>query len=186
MSTRVLCLALALAACGPRDLVLVDLPPAPDGGRPDVGPPCADDTDCVLPMSFCDKPGCGSTLGNCAHKPMACGTTLEPVCGCNGVNYWNDCYRKERGITSAVAGECAAPITCSAAAGCSAFAASCALLLASTSSCSAIPSGVCWVLPSTCPAGDTSWESCSGPAVCEGFCSAIRSEAMRRQVDSCP
>ena len=189
MSARLLSIFLALAACGPREIIVVELPPGSDGGRPEQGPGCADDTDCAqLPTSFCEKPSCGARLGHCNRKPpvASCSAVLEPVCGCNGVNYWNDCHRVARGIESRVPGACAAPVTCTASAACAGFGASCALLLESASSCAAVPSGVCWVLPLTCPPGDSAWESCSGAPICEGFCAAIRSGATRRQVNSCP
>ena len=89
---RFLWLALALVACGPRDIEFIDLPPADDGGRPEFGPTCINNSDCRMPMSVCEKASCGAASGRCKRKPF-CDTHFAPVCGCDNVNYWNDCLR---------------------------------------------------------------------------------------------
>ena len=35
-----------------------------------------------------------------------CSAIYAPVCGCDGVNYGNDCYAKNAGITEWTEGEC--------------------------------------------------------------------------------
>lgn len=184
-----LCVLLALVACGPRDIIVVNLPPSEDGGF--VGPAlgCSSSSECA-PNEFCEKSSCAQIGGHCRPKPPFCMPILSPVCGCNGVNYWNDCHRKQQGIAAnSENDQCSAPATCSAASPCPDPEASCTLLLPRGSSCAAAPAGVCWFAPSNCPPPTTDegrWETCAGPLSCGGFCAAIHSGAVRRNVDSCP
>ncbi|MBI5491015.1 MAG: hypothetical protein HY905_27035 [Deltaproteobacteria bacterium] len=42
----------------------------------------------------CDVRGCGSGVaGTCMPAPAACTADWNPVCGCDGESYWNDCER---------------------------------------------------------------------------------------------
>lgn len=178
-------LVVLLAACGPRDIVVVDLPDG--GGFVMQGKACSDADDCK-PDEFCAKDSCAAATGRCAHRANACSDALAVVCGCNGVSYWNDCLRTRAGVEAATPGQCAAPTTCTAAAQCGDPEASCARLLPTpATSCAVVPTGVCWVVPRMCPNTGEPHESCGGgPAVCGGLCQAIRSEQVRRPVNVCP
>tara|TARA_Y100001970_G_scaffold159544_1_gene195192 strand:- start:496 stop:681 length:186 start_codon:yes stop_codon:yes gene_type:complete len=35
-----------------------------------------------------------------------CDEVYDPVCGCNGINYSNDCYAENAGVTEWNKGEC--------------------------------------------------------------------------------
>lgn len=185
---RVLPLLLVLA-CGRHDIVVVELPPS-DGGLT-MGPHgknCAAASDCH-PSEFCEYASCAATLGKCRQRGPLCPPDFNPVCGCNGVTYWNDCMRKAAAQPASTPDACGEPATCGAGVLCPDPEASCAQLLPSGASCSAAPVATCWVVPKSCPGpAQTSgaYESCGGTPVCGSLCSAIRSGQVRRQVDFCP
>ncbi len=188
---RVLPLLLVLA-CGRHDIVVVELPPN-DGGMT-MGPQgknCITASDCPHPGDFCEFTSCAATSGKCRMREALCKPDFDPVCGCNGVTYWNDCLRRGAGQPSATLGQCGSPATCDTGVLCPDPDASCARLLLTGSSCAATPVGTCWVVPKNCPPptqnSDDAWETCGGgPLVCSGLCAAVRSGQIRRQVTSCP
>lgn len=183
-------LLLLLPACGLHDIVVVDLPS--DGGFTTMGPPgmnCDAANPCGHPSEFCEYASCAATSGKCRKRSALCPPDFNPVCGCNGVTYWNDCLRKSAGQGAATSGECGSPATCGNGTLCPDQEASCAKLLLGNASCSTTPESTCWVVPKTCPPPsqlDDAWETCGGTPVCGGLCSAIRSGQVRRKVDLCP
>ena len=50
--------------------------------------------------------GAADQTGICAFPPMACDTIYQPVCGCDGKTYGNDCEAGLHGISVASTGEC--------------------------------------------------------------------------------
>jgi hypothetical protein len=176
-------LVLLLAGCDPVDVVVANVP---DGGEMPPMHPCADNSDCH-PNEYCDKPTCGDVHGDCRLKPNCMTNDYTPVCGCNGVTYWNDCFRKADGSSAVFeAQECSAAKTCVDASECSPSPyAACARV--SSLSCPASGStGACWVMPAVCPSGQsTTWQECSGGA-CLDYCGAIKSEQPALLKPSCP
>lgn len=121
-------------------------------GGTGTGVPCHwNKTDPCGPGMFCDALGCGD--GHC--KPV--GTTeaqdRAPVCGCDGVTYWNLSVSASHGMAVQSSGVCSPAKTCGGIAGlpCPAGAA-CNYHLADKAECGASDlAGSCWAIPSTCP-----------------------------------
>ena len=78
----------------------------------DGGVPCVTSADCEsfanfhgLSNVYCGGEGC-SGGGACRVPGGSCGGELEPVCGCDGVEYQNECEAHRAGVRIASAGTC--------------------------------------------------------------------------------
>jgi hypothetical protein len=172
-----LALCLLFLACGPVDLVVVDVPDAGEL-QPPPGPSCSRNEDC-LAGQFCETPSCAATLGRCAPRPLssACPDDFRPECGCDGVTYWNGCLRRAAAQrSSAERGLCQqAPLACDTTTPCPGDA-SCARLV-SPNECGRVAAGACWVVPQTCSGGVDHFFTCGQPqAVCLDLCGAVRAQ----------
>jgi hypothetical protein len=109
--TAVLALFSAAAGCGADPVKIATLEeasvPVPCTGWNDGGSTCDG--------SFCEWTSCGSFesphSGFC--KPFAkesdCPTSESAVCGCDGVTYFNDCFRQADGVSLLSRGPCVFP-----------------------------------------------------------------------------
>jgi hypothetical protein len=158
------------------------------GGFPGLPVSCSVATDCPTGWT-CTKIDCAEATGICQPRPFLCDSAPIPVCGCDGVTYWNDCVRQQNGVVAAMLGQCAVGAhPCNVAGDCPVAGASCARLNPiASASCGATGPGTCWVTPADCTAAPTgpSWTPCAGqggqgpgqPARgCVNMCAAIRSE----------
>jgi hypothetical protein len=180
-------IASVVAGCGEVDVIVARAGATIDGGALQG---CTSNGDCQ-PELYCAKASCSDTTGKCETRPLVCvDDTLMPVCGCDGVVYWNDCLRQYDGVPATSGqGPCVgdAPATlCSDTQPCEAYGAYCNKLVPGPEEewmCRPPPTGVCWVLPDTCPAdagAPTEWQACGrrpGPGTCTDFCHAIQSGA---------
>lgn len=143
--------------------------------------PCVSDQDCA--GWICDKPGCQATSGICVPYPPVCPADLKPVCGCDGVTYWNDCIRLKSGAQVAGPDVCrGTACACEVASDCNVPYASCAHLIGPGEMCGHAM-GSCWVLPPQCgPSADSKmWRECKPPdpgvpPKCLDTCEAIATE----------
>lgn len=72
-------------------------------------PPCDKGEFCETPPGTCyiaDLPG------TCSEIPEVCPLFLDPVCGCDGVTYGNDCERRQAAVALDRVGACDTPGSC--------------------------------------------------------------------------
>jgi len=162
---------------------------------------CGTSEECE-PDEYCALPSCPSAEGSCRRSAPAslCGSGFDPVCGCDGVTYFNDCLREARGVGAATPGAClrnarfcgvAAAEPCPEGLFCAKlFALPGGTGLLSLAACLQQLPGACWVLPESCgpdPEADV-WTSCAegGSARCADTCHAIRSQLPHVPTSTCP
>jgi hypothetical protein len=200
---------LACAACTPQDVVVFETgsgggaggiggaPPVETGGTlvgaageaasMDAGSTCRAKGDC--PGQFCSKRSCRDPQGMCAPLPVLCDNTLQPVCGCDHITYWNDCLRQQYGVSSSIGGDCGSngfgSLSCDGRDDCGVPGAFCAHLLPPMVGCSSQVRPQCTIIPANCEtaADPLRWVECmppggqppGGPPPCVSTCDAIQS-----------
>ncbi|MFT3838445.1 MAG: hypothetical protein QM723_15815 [Myxococcaceae bacterium] len=174
-------LVLLLAACEPVDFVVAHVP---DGGD-FMGKPCTDNSDCQE-HEFCSKKACGDLQGTCNVRDCPGNDQYQPVCGCNGVTYWNDCLRRLDGANLRADEQCEAAKSCNNAIDCSPGPFAACARVSQLSCPSTGATGTCWAVPPHCPQGQsTSVQVCSSNA-CTDLCGAIKSQEPALVKTSCP
>jgi hypothetical protein len=180
-------LAVLAPACADEAIPLATIP-ASDAGIPQAPTRCLDSFGCPSD-SYCAKESCGDAAGTCQLAQVVC-TEPAPVCGCDGITYFNDCLRQGSGIVASTPGQCQnTALHCGGLGGESCpTGATCAQLQRFHDQCSFDVPGTCWVLPSNCPdtPGTDLWDSCDNGPQCVDTCTAIKSGARYRRAGLCP
>lgn len=71
--------------------------------------PCPDGEYCQFPDDMCGK---ADGPGVCTPMPVDCTPSDEPVCGCEGTTFANDCERQRAGVGYGTPGECRTDARC--------------------------------------------------------------------------
>jgi hypothetical protein len=155
------------------------------GGSGGSGMICVANADCPQGW-FCEKPSCADPTGSCELRPTKPTLDYAPVCGCDGVTYWNDVTRRQAGTTLLQAEQCSTTAKpCNNSVDCGTAFASCARLVSRGESCAPWSLGACWLLPPDCPdprSDPDVWRDCRPPIQglppppCVDTCRAIRVE----------
>lgn len=111
-----------------------------DDGTPE-GEPCLTQEECVEGTVCAIPLGCEGE-GVCSAPPGSCSLHIDPVCGCDGITYTNECAARSKGVNIAHRGECPMPKPCTDSGECGASE------YCASASCSDV--GVCLALPATC------------------------------------
>lgn len=171
-----------------------------DAGKDSSTPPDAsgsDASDAATPCNgsvvgqcgsgfYCKATACG--LGTCAPAPAET-SVRNPICGCDGVTYWNESVAQNHGVSTQTTGECKAGKTCGGIANLKCpTGANCNFKVASAGACGiADASGDCWGLPAQCPqiVIGPQTRAC-GKNVCAEECSLIKGGSVWYDDKSCP
>ena len=159
----------------------IDVPPAE---RPVVVVDAAPEVPVTIPCqvannncptgTYCLAPNCAT--GTCVAAPAA-SDVQTPVCGCDRLTYWNLSLAASNAASVRVEGACPTGIACGGPAGTGCpTGALCNLQQASAVACNINnPTGRCWVLPDTCPAGGVAptTRRCNSNNACQTVCALI-------------
>jgi hypothetical protein len=164
-----------------------------DGAPTDGGSQtCSSNANCSA-TEYCAKTSCMAIAGTCSPRPTNCGNQQQVVCGCDGVNYFNECLAHLHGENVSAQGECGSGIAALCGPNptwqCPNPAASCVYLLPGETQCNLIGGpGACWVTPAQCPISiDTTWRDCDDlTGVCRDLCNAIQTGGRYFTDNTCP
>lgn len=163
----------------------------PDGGGPLKCTWTQDGKGNCPDGSYCDTTDC--VTGVCVKRIDGAGTDRNPQCGCDGVTYWNATYAKRAGMAIRSGGACKADTgkVCGGLSGASCpGGGSCNMQVAKKSECNTSDgAGLCWILPSQCPAIAIGGRSrpCGAAAVtCTDDCTAIKKQSAWFDDSTCP
>ncbi len=145
------------------------------------GNACGKDEYCAASDATCTK-------GVCARVSLGDTSDLSPVCGCNGITYWNPNNAARAGAATKGTGACTTGAkTCGGIAGLRCPAPTlCNYEVSDGFACNVVDfAGVCWGLPGFCPLLGQGSRVCD-TGKCTRACDAIRAQERYHRDVSCP
>jgi hypothetical protein len=125
-----------------------------DDGAAD-GERCRSNDECDA-QDFCDKDSCDAEYGTCVPTDGECAANAPPVCGCDGMTYFNDCIRRQHGASIASREPCrdsartcggSDRTPCDAPAYCARMSTPMSMM---DGVCDPAALGQCWIMPARC------------------------------------
>jgi hypothetical protein len=142
--------------------------PGGDGGGPSDPPgvPCKNVKNCA-DGQVCFKEGCKLEQGVCADAEAG-----TPVCGCDGITYYDASLAASAGVDVGARGICSGDgaITCE---GKCEEGYTCGIVGSRGATCLGKLGGVCWSLPKECPLDDAATYNVCGTEKCLSLCDAV-------------
>lgn len=154
-----------------------------------AGEQCAAGEYCAFPLEA--QCGVADGEGVCTKVPSACDDIYQPVCGCDGKDYANECEAAGAGVSVAKQGKCDDPVgtscggfsgrTCKDGEFCS---------YAPDAQCGAADQpGVCTPIPKACDVGDADYKpvcGCDGATYPNACMAYLKSVAVAKQGECSP
>jgi hypothetical protein len=132
---------------------------------------------------YCKDIQCEDGTGKCALRTMAKSLAYEPVCGCNGLSFWNASVASTYGMSVHHTGACSSmegAVPCTGESECATYGASCML---QALSCTADPAGICMVPHDSCDLTSPMARNCEN--TCKKVCTLIKTSEMFHSPDGC-
>jgi hypothetical protein len=128
----------------------------------------------------CFNPGCDTQGASGVCKPVGVSAAADPVCGCDGVTYWNSRLAAASSQPIRAEAACTGVTTAKRCSGegtaCNHGQGEVCAFPQSLCSNAATDMGSCWALPPTCDGATTNARRCEGGNTgCENLCEMIRS-----------
>ena len=124
--------------------------------------------------AYCAANGCGA--GECKPLAASSDSAKAPVCGCDGVSFWNSNTAASLGMAVASTAACSPQTTCGGFIGTACPANRvCAYVFDNALGCNTSDAdGVCWGMPTNCAEPAGIFRSCSS-STCTNECAATKS-----------